>query len=68
MPHDEDVKFFGFQTWGSAKGDDPTYGYDKKETPEYLLVEGADNGSAGANFKQPWAAFQTWDPTKKYND
>ena len=50
VPHDEDVKFFGFQTWGSGKTDDPTYGYGDN-TPEYLLVEGADNGAAGANFK-----------------
>ena len=34
-----------------AKADDPTYGYGDN-TPEYLLVEGADNGAAGANFKQ----------------
>lgn len=61
---DSRVKFLGFQTWGSAKADDPTYGYDEDKTPEYLLVEGADNASPGANFKQPWAAFQTWDSTK----
>lgn len=58
---DSNVKFFGFQTWGSAKADDPTYGYDEDITPEYVLFEGADNASPGANFKQPWAAFQTWD-------
>jgi hypothetical protein len=56
VPEDQDVKFFGFQTWGSGKADDPTFGYGD-HTPEYLLVEGADNGSTGANFKQPWAAF-----------
>lgn len=61
---DSKVKFFGFQTWGSAKADDPTYGYDDDKTPEYVLFEGADNASPGANFKQPWAAFQTWDSTK----
>ena len=61
---DSKVKFFGFQTWGSAKADDPTYGYDENKTPEYVLFEGADNASPGANFKQPWAAFQTWDSTK----
>ena len=67
VPKDQDVKFFGFQTWGSAKADDPTYGYGDN-TPEYLLVEGADNGSAGTNFKQPWAAFQVWTPTKTYDE
>ena len=66
VPQDSDVKFFGFQTWGSGKADDPTYGYGDN-TPEYLLVEGADNGSTGTNFKQPWAAFQTWTPTIPYD-
>ncbi len=66
VPQDSDVKFFGFQTWGSGKADDPTFGYGDN-TPEYLLVEGADNGSTGANFKQPWAAFQTWTPTIPYD-
>lgn len=56
---EKDVKFFGFQTWGSAKGDPATSGYDKNITPEYLLMEGADNNSLGANFKQPWAALQS---------
>ena len=66
VPKDQDVKYFGFQTWGSGKGDDPTYGYGD-DTLEYLLLEGADNGSAGANFKQPWAAFQTWTPEITYD-
>lgn len=56
----DSAEFLGFQTWGSAKADDPTYGYDGDKTPEYLLMEGADNGNAGANFKVPWAAFQTY--------
>ena len=63
VANDSNVKFLGFQTWGSAKADDPTYGYSDN-TPEYVLFEGADNASPGANFKQPWAAFQTWDSTK----
>lgn len=58
----EDARFIGFQTWGPGKTDDPTYGYGD-ETPEYMLMEGADNGNAGANFKIPWAAFQTYDGT-----
>lgn len=56
----DNAKFIGFQTWGSAKADDPTYGYDGDITPEYILLEGADNGNPGANFKVPWAAFQTY--------
>ena len=67
VAQDSDVKFFGFQTWGSAKADDPTFGYSD-DTPEYVLFEGADNASPGANFKQPWAAFQTWDSTKTKNE
>ena len=67
VAQDSDVKFFGFQTWGSAKADDPTFGYSDN-TPEYVLFEGADNASPGANFKQPWAAFQTWDSTKTKNE
>lgn len=59
----DNARFMGFQTWGSAKADDPTYGYDEDITPEYLLMEGADNGNPGANFKVPWAAFQTYDST-----
>lgn len=68
VAQDANVKFLGFQTWGSAKADDPTYGYGDN-TPEYVLFEGADNASPGANFKQPWAAFQTWTSefTKKEN-
>lgn len=55
---EKDVKFFGFQTWGSAKGDKATYGYDEDKTPEYLLMEGADNGNIAPNFKNPWGALQ----------
>lgn len=58
----EDARFMGFQTWGPGKADDPTYGYGDN-TLEYILMEGADNGNAGANFKVPWAALQTYDST-----
>ena len=58
----EDARFMGFQTWGPGKADDPTYGYSD-DTPEYILMEGADNGNSGANFKIPWAAMQTYDST-----
>lgn len=51
--------FCGFQTWGAAKGDKPTFGYDDDEesdsyTPDYIMVEGADNNVTGANFETPW--------------
>lgn len=55
----ENCYFLGFQTWGSAKGDEPTSGYSDA-TPHYLMLEGADNDNASANFKTPWAAMQIW--------
>lgn len=55
----ENCYFLGFQTWGSAKGDKPTSGYSKA-TPHYLMLEGADNDNAAANFKTPWASLQLW--------
>jgi hypothetical protein len=58
----DDARFIGFQTWGPGKADDPTFGYSD-DTPEYILMEGADNGNSGANFKIPWAAMQTYDST-----
>lgn len=51
---DENIKFASFQTWGSAKGDDETYGYDEEETPGYLLIEGAENNGKLCNFLVPW--------------
>ena len=30
------VQFMGFQTFGSAKGDKATFGYDDDKTPEYI--------------------------------
>lgn len=53
-----DVHFMGFQTWGSAKADDATYGYDEDITPEYLLVEGGENTDPAVNFRIPWHALQ----------
>lgn len=55
----ENCYFLGFQTWGSAKGDKPTSGYDDS-TPHYLMLEGADNDNPVANFKTPWASMQIW--------
>ena len=53
-----DVHFMGFQTWGSAKADDATYGYDENITPEYLLLEGGENTDPAVNFRVPWHALQ----------
>ena len=46
--------FCGFQTWGSGKGDKKTFGYDKKKSPGYMCVSGADNGAVAALFQMPW--------------
>ena len=53
-----DVHFMGFQTWGSAKADDATYGYNEDKTPEYLLIEGGENTDPAVNFRVPWHALQ----------
>jgi hypothetical protein len=50
---DGDVKFMGFQTWGSGKGDKETFGYSD-DTLDYLLVEGGENSDPAANFRVPW--------------
>lgn len=41
-------------TWGSAKGDKPTFGFNKNTTPDFLMVEGANNDRPLALFKIPW--------------
>lgn len=62
----ENCYFLGFQTWGSAKGDKPTSGYDDS-VPYYLMLEGADNDNSAANFKTPWASMQIWGNYKGSN-
>lgn len=52
------VQFMGFQTFGSAKGDKATFGYDDDVTPEYILIEGGENSDPHVNFRRPWAALQ----------
>lgn len=52
------LKFMGFQTWGGAKADDDTYGYDDDLTPGYVLLEGGENGDVSVNFRCPWQALQ----------
>ena len=52
------LKFMGFQTWGSGKADDETYGYDDDLTPGYILFEGGENGDVAVNFRCPWQALQ----------
>ena len=59
------VKFAGFQTWGAGKGDNYESGYDKNITPEYLMLEGGENGNTSVNFRTPWHALQCVDSEGK---
>lgn len=52
------IQFMGFQTFGSAKGDKATFGYDDDKTPEYILIEGGENSDPHVNFRRPWVALQ----------
>lgn len=58
LSNNDSVKFMGFQTWGSGKGDDATSGYDEEKTPEYLMLEGGENKDPSVNFRRPWQALQ----------
>lgn len=58
LDNDSSIKFMGFQTWGSGKGDDATSGYDEDKTPEYLLMEGGENTDPSVNFRRPWQSLQ----------
>lgn len=57
--NDETIKFAGFQTWGSAKGDKQTFGYDSEKTAGYILLEGAENDGELCNWLAPWAPNTT---------
>lgn len=58
LDNNESIKFMGFQTWGAGKGDNASSGYDKKKTPEYLMLEGGENTDPSVNFRRPWQALQ----------
>lgn len=59
----DQIKFMGFQTWGPGKGDDTCSGYDEDKTPEYLMLEGGENGDNSVNFLVPWHNLQRLDKT-----
>lgn len=61
------VRFFGIQTWGSAKMDKATFGLNDDVDLEYLNIEGADNKNSSTNFKCPWAAQQVWTNSEAVN-
>lgn len=46
--------FYGLMTFGSAKYDKPTFGYDKNVFPDYLILEGSDNGVPLTLRQVPW--------------
>lgn len=54
----DNVKFMGFQTFGSAKGDKATSGYDDDLTPEYIILEGGENADPVVRFLRPWMSLQ----------
>lgn len=58
LNNNDQIKFMGFQTWGPGKGDDACSGYDKKITPEYLMMEGGENTEPTTNFRVPWQELQ----------
>lgn len=49
-------------TFGAGKGDKPTFGFDKKTTPNMMMVEGADNDVPLALFSIPWDDNVTYNP------
>ena len=46
--------FYGLMTFGSAKYDKPTFGYNKQVFPDYLILEGSDNGVPLTLRQVPW--------------
>ncbi len=49
-------------TFGAGKGDKPTFGFDKTTTPNFLMLEGANNDRPLALFKIPWNDDITYSP------
>lgn len=47
-------EFYGLYTMGPSKGDKPTFGYNKKDFPNFVMMEGCDNGAALVNCRVPW--------------
>lgn len=52
-------------TFGAGKGDKPTFGFNKKTTPNMMMVEGADNDVPLALFSTPWDSSVTYDPDEE---
>lgn len=53
-------EFMGIYTGGADKGDKNTFGYDKKQYPDYFSIEGSDNAPLMSLFRVPY------NPNKNY--
>jgi hypothetical protein len=53
-PTDSAPVFYGLMTWGAGKGDKATFGYDKKKTPEMLMVGGSNQECPITLCHSPW--------------
>jgi hypothetical protein len=59
--------FYGLVTMGSAKSDDNTFGYVKNRWPQYLAIEGSDNGMPLTLHQVPWIDEEvTYDEKEEY--
>ena len=59
--------FYGLVTMGSAKSDDNTFGYVKNRWPQYLAIEGSDNGMPLTLHQVPWIDEEvTYDEDEEY--
>ena len=47
-------KFYAIVTFGPGKADKPTFGIDKKTLPDFLMLEGSDNGKPLTEMRVPW--------------
>lgn len=65
----KDPVYYGNMTWGSAKGDKMTFGYDKnhERLKNYLMLEGSDQTPKLTLYQVPWFADEvTYNETEEY--
>lgn len=58
--------FAGLMTFGQAKGDAPTFGYDETVFPNYLMLEGSDNGMPLTLRQMPWTDDVTYNEDEEF--
>lgn len=64
--YDSEPYFYGLVTMGPSKGDKPTFGYNKKDFPDFVMMEGMDNGPKLINCGIPWNNVDVYlEPEKK---